>query len=73
MASFPPATNTCKELQTIVLFFQSDHFIDTTTPPPYFLFVVGCYQENMSRGTPLNQSESAKFPLLFKYTGAQST
>ena len=31
-----------KELQTIVLFFRSDHFIDSTTPPPYFLFVVGC-------------------------------
>ena len=31
-----------KELQTIVLFFRSDHFIDSTTPPPYFLFVGGC-------------------------------
>ena len=32
----------CKERQTIVLFFRSDHFIDSTTPRPYFLFVVGC-------------------------------
>ena len=32
----------CKEQQMIVLFFRSDHFIDSTTPPPYFLFVVGC-------------------------------
>ena len=32
----------CKEYQTIVLFFRSDHFIDSTTPPPYLLFVVGC-------------------------------
>ena len=43
----------CKERQTIVLFFRSDHFIDSTTPPPYFLFVVGCD----SRGMPLSQSE----------------
>ena len=32
----------CKERQRIVLFFRSDHFIDSTTPQPYFLFVVGC-------------------------------
>ena len=32
----------CKERQTIVLFFRSDHFIDSTTLRPYFLVVVGC-------------------------------
>ena len=38
-----------------------------------FCLLLAAIQENMSRGTPLNQSESAKFPLLFKYSGAQST
>ena len=38
-----------------------------------FCLLLAAIQENMSRGTPLSQSESAKFPLHFKYSGAQST
>ena len=64
----------CKECQTIVLFFRSDHFIDSTTPPPYFLFVVGCDSWEHVTWYPFEPiRESMKFPLHFKYSGAQST
>ena len=64
----------CKEYQTIVLFFRSDHFIDSTTPPPYFLFVVGCDSWEHVTWYPFEPiRESMKFPLHFKYSGAQST
>ena len=63
----------CKERQTIVLFFRSDHFIDSTTPPPYFLFVVGCDSwEHVTWNAFEPIRESMKFPLYFKYSGAQS-
>ena len=64
----------CKERQTIVLFFRSDHFIDSTTPPPYFLFVVCCDScEHVTWYAFEPIRESMKFPLHFKYSGAQST
>ena len=78
--SFSPATNTlqrasndCTILSKRLSFYRFD---ERTTPPLYFLFVVGlsaAIQENMSRGRPLSQSESAKYPLHFKYSGGQST
>ena len=56
----------CKERQTIVLFFRSDHFIDSTTPPPYFLFVVGCDSWEHVTWYPFEPiRESMKFPLHF--------
>ena len=78
MQSFPPATNALQRASkdsTILSKQPFYRFDERTTPLLYFLFVVGlsaAIQENMSRGRPLSQSESVKYPLHLKYSGGQS-